>query len=258
METIRHEKPNLKHPKCGCDQPLHKQLDKYAITSLMNKSHYAGFIGGPGSGKTDLFVSLLQTSGLFKQVFDKIYLFMPANSLNSLEDSVLNTLPPTQIFDEVTLPALQAIFENAKADATEATKKKEIVKNTLIIFDDVQDAFKVNILEKYLKKILCNRRHAHVSVWMAVQNYSAIAKQTRKHLTDLFIFSCSKSEMETVFNEKIQTQKHRFEYLLDEVLYQHPHDFFYINPDSKRIFNHWTEEITFPNKKRKTIEDASD
>jgi hypothetical protein len=85
-----------------------------------------------------------------------------------------------------------------------------------------------------------NRRHARLNIMLLCQNYSSIPKSVRSGLTDLFIFKCSKSEMEKIFIEQIETHKGKFIEILNHC-YGEPHDFMYINSNSGRVFSNWNE-----------------
>ncbi len=49
--------PILNRPGFLCDEKIHDKLDNVDIYKLMNKSHFAGFIGLPGAGKSSVAIS---------------------------------------------------------------------------------------------------------------------------------------------------------------------------------------------------------
>ena len=67
----------------------------------------------------------------------------------------------------------------------------------------------------------------------------------RTILSDLFIFKISKREMTAIFEELIDTHADKFAELEDKILFKHPHDFLFVDHDSQRMFNNWTQEITY-------------
>ena len=88
MRLLIHNKPKLKMPEFKVDEPLSKHLEDDPLLSNMNKSFCCGLIGKAGSGKTSLMVSFLQTPKKFKKVFNKIYVFMPNSSRNSMKKDI--------------------------------------------------------------------------------------------------------------------------------------------------------------------------
>ena len=87
MNIIKNKEPKLLMPSFSVDTQLSKKLNEYDITRLMNKSNFSLFLGKAGSGKTSLMTSFLKTPALFKKVYHNVFLFMPSNSRNSMEDN---------------------------------------------------------------------------------------------------------------------------------------------------------------------------
>jgi hypothetical protein len=104
-------------------------------------------------------------------------------------DFLIKKLLPEQIFDNVDFEDLLEVFYNCEAN-------KEDDKTTLIIFDDVQKYLKQNDIQKLLLHIINHRRHLKTSIWLCCQNCLTIPKMVRSGLTSLFVFKCSKNEME--------------------------------------------------------------
>jgi hypothetical protein len=235
--TIIHNKePTLKRPVFLVDGELDPRLNEYEITKLMNKSNFTLFLGRAGSGKTSMIVSLLNTATLFKKVYHTIYLFMGKNSRDSIKGSFFDKqLPPEQIYDDLTIDTLNDVYEKIKQDAEEGYK-------SLIILDDVQKSMKDTEVEKQLLNIVNNRRHLKTSIWCANQNYISLPRSIRMGLTDMFVWKVNKREVENIFAEQIEQHKNKFDDVL-KLLFKNPHDFFYINTNSQRMFNNWDELI---------------
>ena len=235
IKVITNKPPALKMPKFSVDNELDSKLNDFEITSLMNKSNFTLFLGRAGSGKSSLLISFLQTPSLFKKVFHDIYLFMPSNSRSSIRNGFFDkNLPEDQIYDDVTLENLQAVYDKAQESA-----KDDL--NTLLIFDDVQKYFKGEN-EKLLLHMINNRRHARISIWFACQTYASIPRQVRQGLTNLFIFKVNKIEMENIFSECIEQHKKAFLDILNFV-YDKTHNFLFLDTNSQRLFKNWDELI---------------
>lgn len=234
ITIVKNKEPALKRPTFLVDGKLDAKLDKYPLTSLMNKSNFTLFLGRAGSGKTSMIVSLLDTPDLFKSVYHTIYLFMGANSRSSIKGSFFdNEIPPDQIFDEMNIENLNHVYERIKQDAEEGYR-------SLIIADDVQKSLKDHQVEKQLLHMVNNRRHLKLSIWCANQNYMALPKGVRMGLTDLFVWKVSKTEMENIFNEQIELHKDKFIRILG-MLFKKPHSFFFIHTETKQMFSNWDE-----------------
>lgn len=233
IEIIKNKKPTLNLPKFNVDTELHKRLNDYEITKLMNKSNLTLFLGRAGSGKTSLMTAFLKTPHLFKKVFHQIFVWMPSSSRSSMKDSFFDKyLPPTQLFNELTEENLESAYNEAKENKDEGYR-------TLFIFDDVQKYLKGDC-EKLILHIINNRRHAMLNLFFCCQNYYSIPKLVRSGITDLFIFKVSKKEMESIFEEQVETHKNKFLEILKHC-YLEPHSFMYINSNSQRIFSNWNE-----------------
>ena len=233
IRVIKNPIPSMKIPKFNVDNQLDEKLNRYAITKLMNKSNFTLFLGKPGSGKSSLLISFLQSPELFKKVYHNIYLFMPHNSRSSVSNGFFeNNIPEANIYDDVTLENLQEVYEKVQANAIDG-------ETSLIIFDDVQKYFKGDN-EKFLLHMANNRRHAKLSMWMACQTYKSIPTQIRMSITDMFIFKISKNEMENIFEEAIEVHKKDFINVTNYV-FDVQHNFLYINTNTQRLFKNWDE-----------------
>lgn len=234
VELKENPEPNLKKPKFVVDGKLADKLDDYEITKLMNKHNFTLFLGKAGSGKSTLLVSLLQTPTLFKKVFHTIILFCPPNSRASIKNDFWSVLPEEQIYDELTIENLQEAYETAEANASEGFR-------TLIVLDDVQKALKGEC-EKMLLHMVNNRRHASLSIWLACQTFKSIPRQVRQGLTDMFVFKINKNETQNIFDEILELP-HEVFVDIQKILFKKPHDFFYINTATQRLFYNWDEVL---------------
>jgi len=227
--------PLLKKPTFSVDGKLHDKLDDFDVTSLMNRHNFTLFLGKAGSGKSTLLISMLNTKKLFKGVYHTIILFCPPNSRASIKDDFWGeNLPEEQIYDDLNIDTLAEAYATAEANASEGFR-------TLIVLDDVQSKLKGDC-EKMLLHMVNNRRHAGLSIWLACQTYMSIPRQCRQGLTDMFVFKVGKTEAQHIFNEQVELPHELFEQVL-QVIHRVPHDFFYINTNTRRIFSNWDEII---------------
>ena len=238
MRLLIHNKPKLKMPEFKVDEPLSKHLEDDPLLSNMNKSFCCGLIGKAGSGKTSLMVSFLQTPKKFKKVFNKIYVFMPNSSRNSMKNNIFDVLPEDQLFEGVSYEILSEVYERL-LESTEDNHK------SLLVFDDVQSYLKNKEVEVNLLHIIANRRHLRCSFFIIAQNYNKIPKNIRQSFTDIFLFNVGKEEYINIYEENINLSKDDFSKVLTEyrsIKKTESNSFIYIH-DKDKIFINWNEII---------------
>jgi hypothetical protein len=223
-------KPNLPICKMNGDNDLHEKLNKYEMTSFLNRHQCSLILGKPGSGKTSILYSLFKSNKLLKGVYDKIFLFRPALSGASMKDDIFEKLPKDQRFNELNQENVLSMIENLDEG------------NNCLIFDDMTAYLKNNDVRKLLEEIIYNRRHMHISIYFLCQTWHSVHKDIRRLFNNIFVFKTSKNEFETIFNELIPGFKDK----TDEIYlftFQKPHDYLFINVDSQRFFKDFDEII---------------
>ena len=212
-----------------CDKKIHPKLDKYELTKLAFNCHSTNLlIGKPGSGKTNLIYQIMKS--ITNKCYDKIFLFQPSKSRESMKDKLFDQLPEDQKYEDLTFENLEYVNNNLHDD------------NNCIIFDDMGAYLKNNDIKKLLKEIVMNRRHKHLSIYFLVQTYFSIEKDIRKLFSNLFIFKVSKHELNTIYDELIE---HKREFIDDiiKLTYDKPFNFMFVNTDTQRIFKNFDELI---------------
>lgn len=231
--NIKHNPaPNLEPIKMICDGGLHKKLNKYEITSFMNKHSTNLFIGRPGSGKTSLITSMFKSKELFHHVYHNIYLFQPSHSRGSMKDDIFDTIDKK--YDELNAENLIAVMDEIKDEDPKY--------NNCIIFDDVTASLKNKDVKKLLKELIFNRRHLRTSIFFLVQTYLSIERDIRKLFSNLIIFKVSKKELETIFEEHFEHNED-LAIPISRFVFDVPYNFLFINTDSGRMFKNWDEII---------------
>lgn len=235
MQRISCNAPKLKRPRFTCDAQLCEHLNSYEAGQLMNRSNFSLFLGKPGSGKTSLLLSLLSSSAFYRKVFDHIWVIIPQNSRGSIAGTLFEHIPEKQQFDELTEEVLNHINAHSKAAA-----KKGF--NSIVIMDDVQQQLKNKTVMKLLIQMIANRRHLRTTFALCCQTYKSIPRQVRLMLTNLFIFRISKTEMQSIFSELIESKQEHFESIV-RTLFKEDHSFCFIDVNSQRIFDGFDTEI---------------
>jgi hypothetical protein len=209
---------------------------------LPKSSHFAVFLGPPKSGKSSLSTSFLLTRSprkIYNGVFDHIYLFVPEGSFRSMTDNPFKALDPSKVKFEFNVATLNEVLTRVEASAV----KKQ---NSLIIIDDFASNLKDVSLRKDFERMVNNRRHKMLSVWVISQTYRAIPLSTRKILTDLYVFRVQNlKEIETIREEMVPRDKYEFQRLYNHVFPPNsdPHNFMYISVNSGNIYNRFNKLV---------------
>jgi len=238
MEIKKNKKLDLDMPVFTCDYSLAPHLEKYDMLNFLNGFRFTGFIGKPASGKTSLMISLLtgrKKQKVFRKVFNHVIVVMPTNSRNSLKVNPFEKHHPDKMFDDLNLNTISIIYQQLEQAASE----KE---TTLLILDDVGASLKNHAILNTLQKIIYNRRHLKVNIFVLLQNFTSIPLSVRKLFNNLILFKPSKKEFENLFDELFEDHKNKIIDLM-KFSYQKPHDYLFLNVDTQRIFNQDFDEI---------------
>ena len=241
MKIIENDnKVKMKNVEFNCDRPFcnEKELAKMGCFKDLAYSFNMAFIGKPGSGKTTLVFSFLQT--IFKKKYNNILLVMPPNSRSSIKKNPLADLDENKVWDELNAQSIDSIIEFLE----EATKRKE---RTLVFMDDIASQLKgagSRYTQQRLKHLSFNRRHYKASLLFTVQSYLTIPKDIRKTLSHIIMFQPSKTEAEVLFQELFNLKKKETMELFNAV-FKKKHDYLYLCIDSQRMFNKQQNQIIY-------------
>ena len=229
------EKPDLQRVKMSCDGTIHEKLTKYPmIKEAFSTTSFNIVCGRMGQGKSSLVTQWVK--GIFKKCFETIYVFMPSNSRASIENDIYGKhLPPTQLFDTLTVENLTQVYEEIQ----EHSKEKY---NSLIIIDDFQVALKDPAIIKILQKIITKQRHLRTTTFLLQQNFQALVKPLRELCSNLITFNLGKSQLEKIFNEVVQIDKDKYQALID-LCFNEPHDWILINLHKSRTIYRMFDKI---------------
>ena len=162
---------------------------------------------------------------------------MPSYSRSSMSKCIFDCLPPDQIYNELTLETLTDVYHKIE----ENTKDKLL---SLIIFDDVQDAFKGDC-EKLLLRIINNRRHLRCTLFLVCQSYRKMPLDVRKALTNHFLFNLSKEDYDVIYDERIYMPKKDWDTILHYYRESNKNkgNFMFIDPELQKFFINWDEVV---------------
>lgn len=235
IEIKKNNCPNLGKVNFACDKELSSKLNQYEmVRDHLNKYNTTLLIGTQGSGKTSLLINFVKK--LYKKIFDRVYVFMPSTSRQSLNPNIFDVLPENQLFEELNEETITKVYEEVK-------ELSEDGKKTLIIYDDVQRALKNKFVLNSLKNIIANQRHLHVVNLILVQNFFALHKSLREIVNNVVLFKLGKSQTEKVFNEIIEIHRDKFDKIRD-LVYDEKYNWLFVNVSTQRIYKKF-DEIMF-------------
>jgi len=230
------EDVNLSVPKFVCDEPISKKELPMPF-ELMNRSNCTLFLGPPSSGKTSLMVSIISQNNprLFKKQYDKIILVCPPNSIGSLKKNIFQNLKGG-VYSDLTSESIDQIYDKVQANADE----KE---NTLLILDDMSASLKKNkYIQDRLSKMLYNRRHLRLSVYICLQSFKTLPLNIRKCTDNAFVFKVAKKEIECLYDELFDIDKDVVRQIVGMV-YTEKHNWLFLNVPSQQMFTNEFKEL---------------
>ena len=191
MKIIQNELSKV--PRAPCDIDDLSDLPFIPRPPLPIKSFAMLIVGAPGSGKTNLLLSLLMTKGKKKyyyKFFDKIYLM--SGSLATLPKKFVEKLPEEQVYNE---------FKDDYLVATINALKDGPNHNSLLVLDDVIRSISRS---KNLSKVFLNRRHithndqeegnGGLSIMVTSQKFNLLCLEFRNSMSDVIIFKSSNGQ----------------------------------------------------------------
>lgn len=234
IKILENEKPNLQKINFACDEKICEKLDKFPmIRDNLNFYNTTLFVGRQGSGKTSLAINFVKK--LYRKRFNKIYVFMPQTSRNSLKPNIFEVLPPEQVFEELNLENIQAVYEELKANSEKGIK-------SLIVMDDVQKALKDHSVINEFKNIVANQRHLKVVNLILLQNYFALDNKIREIVNNVIFFKMDKKQTQKIFEEVAEMPRDVFEEVI-KIVFDEPHSWVMINQRHKRIYKGFDEIV---------------
>lgn len=234
IKIVENEKPELQKIKFNCDEKICDKLDEFPmIRDNLNTYNTTLFVGRQGSGKTSLAINFLKK--LYRKRFNKIYVFMPETSRNSLNQKIFDVLPPEQLFEELNYENITQVYEQLKENSKNGHK-------SLIIMDDVQKALKDGNVISQFKNIVANQRHLKVLNLILLQNYFALDNKIREIVNNVIFFKMDKKQTQKIFEETAEMPKDVFEEI-NKIVFDEPHKWVLINQRQKRIYSMFDEIV---------------
>jgi hypothetical protein len=144
---------------------------------------------------------------------------------------------PDKMFEDLTFESISNIYGKLKSSS-------EANETTMLIMDDCGASLKNNDIQKLFRKIIYNRRHLKVHVFILLQSYLSVPKEIRKIFTNIIMFKPSKVEFQNLFDELFETKKDQAIDVMN-LVYDKPHQYLFLNVESQKMYKNF-DEILFP------------
>ena len=185
-------------------------------------------VGKPGSGKTTLWLNLINKKDkhtLYKK-YDRVFIF--SNSIQTISETIL--LPKEQIL--LGIDELDNVLESIKSKEDE---------KVLLILDDLMSDIKDT---STMMKIIANRRHigGGLSIIITTQVFNRIPLAIRKMASDLVFFSTTnKKEIDSIFSDYSSLPKAEFLNLITHIFRKGNHEFLWLKVESETYFHNYNQ-----------------
>ena len=183
-----HPKHKLRFPSFVCDYLLREDVPK-PFDRLVKGFRCIAVVGGSGSGKTSLVLSLIQDRKVLKKLFNNVIAVIPETSRRSLKKDPFEDLHESKKYEN--LRDIDTIYEQLKYYSSEN-------ETSLLLIDDCQADLKDTSIANTLNKIISNRRHLKVSVIILLQVFNRLPLTSRKLINVLITFRPSRREWESI------------------------------------------------------------
>ena len=234
FSLIKHKAPpQPRNVEFLCDQPISKRLEKYeAVNLCLNRSSTIIMVGPPGSGKTTVLNRILLIT---KKCFHTIFVFMKPHSRASMKDSPIKDL--SHVYDDLDFETLQTVFGEVEANSNDDYR-------SLVIFDDVQHAYKSNRpLLALVSQLTANQRHLKCSIIHTVQNYIQLPSILREIANTYIMFKLSKKQAGRLLTEVFDMTQEEYLTLLEFYKNNGPHAHLMLHVPTQRIFTDQGDEL---------------
>lgn len=250
---IRNErKQKRKHPYAIGKITPPGQEKKEKVPEYMQGKNFPGhpttalIVGQPGSGKTNLLMSLLTSPQFWRGYFDKIYLFGLTCKSDDLYKSI--KLPDDQIFtdSEKIVPELERIIK----------EQDEMIKGgnwndadkLLFVFEDFTSLYQEIQGKKAFIRCFCQIRHLKSTALTVVHKFKAMQRTARMCCLHIMCFNVNNTDVEAMYDDYGSSHLSKKEFIaLAKVAMdkenEDDHPFFYINlqaPENIRYRRNFT------------------
>jgi len=226
MKTIKNNDKRLKITKIymTCDDK-----NPSIPTPLENYNFFSIIVGGAGSGKTNLLINLIAKKNKFYyKKFDTIILWSP--SLHTLKNPI--PLREDHIYNYFDIEDVNKELEKINIEDN---------KHTLFIFDDFATEFKKNL--KPILKLIYNRRHYNLSIFIISQKWRKIPEELRISASSVYFFNIDKRETKDIYDDVIKNATESEFKNICKFVFKDKYNFIFYKKDNGEFYKNFDKII---------------
>ena len=160
---------------------------------------------------------------------------MPSSSRNSMLKNPFEKHHEEKMFEDLDYDSIGAIYDKLKTASSEN-------ETSMLILDDIGASLKNIEIQKLFRKIIYNRRHLKVHVFVLLQSYLSVPKEIRKIFTNIIMFKPSKVEFQNLFDELFETKKDLAVDVM-KMVYDKKHEYLFLNVETQKMYKNFDEII---------------
>ena len=169
-------------------------VDKTAPILKNTKAVLMLLVGKKRSGKTSLWLSMLNSKKLYGEYFDNIFLISPSTS-DAKTQPLINELDKDgKFYKELTESNIESIKGYIKDEQArikiydKKNKTKTPMPRNLLILDDVIADIPRSFKKNVITSLFLNCRHYNLSIFVISQSYKLLQTNIRKQIDMLYVF----------------------------------------------------------------------
>jgi len=205
------------------------------------------------SGKTTIILNLLLNEDFgYHKMFKGENIYIISN--NKLDNKLKILMDKLEIPEENSFPyneeMLSMLYDNIEDEFQDAISEDEKPENSLIIIDDVAYSGDLKNYKKQniIDKLVCNGRHALVSVIFTSQKYSQTSTCLRTNISGAILFGTNAKEVDLIADDMSYYEKKSDFVKMFREQTKKPRSFIvvnYSNPPSELYLNDKFEAINW-------------
>jgi hypothetical protein len=172
----------------------HDVVDKTAPILKNTKAVLMLLVGKKRSGKTSLWLSMLNSKKLYGDYFDNIFLISPSTSDEKVKPLIDELDKEGKFYKELNEPNIEKIKNYIKDEQARIKiydkkhKTKTPLPLNLLILDDVIVDIPRSFKKNVISSLFLNMRHYNLSILVISQSYKLLQTNIRKQIDMIYAF----------------------------------------------------------------------
>jgi AAA+ ATPase superfamily predicted ATPase len=218
----------------------HDVVDKTAPILKNTKAVLMLLVGRKRSGKTSLWLSMLNSKKLYGDYFDNIFLISPSTSDEKVKPLIDELDKEGKFYKELNEPNIEKIKGYIKDEQSRIKmydkkhKTKTPLPRNLLIMDDVIVDIPRSFKKNVISSLFYNMRHFSLSCLIISQSYKLLQTNIRKQIDMIYAFPMTNLKEKEALQEDWDIPDRIFDECFDD---ESDHPFLTVNvTGSKPVF----------------------